>query len=53
MVVVQALINMSVVRFLPTTGIPLPFISVGGSSLVVMLAASGILLNISKHCRPN
>ena len=54
MVVVQAVINMSVVvRFLPTTGIPLPFISVGGSSLMVMLAASGILLNISKHRRPN
>ena len=54
MVVVQAVINMSVVvRFLPTTGIPLPFISVGGSSLMVMLAASGILLNVSKHRRPN
>ena len=52
MVVAQALINISVVvRLLPTKGIPLPFISVGGSSLMVMLAASGILLNISKHRR--
>ena len=42
MVVLQALINMSVVvRLLPTRGIPLPFISVGGSSLIVMLVASG------------
>lgn len=54
MVVVQALINLSVVvRFLPTKGIPLPFISVGGSSLMVMLVASGILLNISKHRCPD
>ena len=53
MVIVQALINMSVVvKLLPTKGIPLPFISVGGSSLMIMLAACGILLNISKHrCR--
>lgn len=50
MVILQALINMSVVvQLLPTKGIPLPFISVGGSSLMVTLAASGILLNISRH----
>lgn len=54
MVVLQALINMSVaVNFLPTTGMPLPFISVGGSSLLVMLAACGMLLNISKHRCPH
>lgn len=52
MVVLQALINMSVVvQLLPTKGIPLPFISVGGSSMMVMLTACGILLNISKHTR--
>lgn len=49
-IVVQALFNMSVVLSLvPTKGIPLPFISYGGSSLVPTLAAAGILLNISQH----
>jgi len=51
-VVAQALFNMSVVLSLvPTKGIPLPFISYGGSSLVPTLAAVGILLNISQHAR--
>lgn len=50
MVVIQAFINMGVaVSLLPTKGIPLPFISAGGSSMLVMLAAAGILLNISQH----
>jgi cell division protein FtsW len=50
MVCVQAFINMSVVLgILPTKGIPLPFLSYGGSSIVVMLAAVGILLNVSQH----
>jgi len=50
MVVGQALINLSVVLgLMPTKGIPLPFISYGGSSLLVMLLASGVLLNISQH----
>jgi cell division protein FtsW len=50
MVVGQALINLSVVLgLLPTKGIPLPFISYGGSSLVAMLLATGVLLNISQH----
>jgi len=49
MVVGQALVNMSVVLgLLPTKGIPLPLISYGGSSLLVTLAAVGILLNISQ-----
>jgi cell division protein FtsW len=48
--VMQALINISVtVALLPTKGIPLPFISYGGSSLVVTLCMCGILLNISQH----
>jgi len=52
MIVFQAFFNMSVVLSLcPTKGIPLPFISVGGSSMLVMLAGIGILLNISKHAR--
>jgi cell division protein FtsW len=50
MVVGQALINLSVVLgMMPTKGIPLPFVSYGGSSLVVMLLATGALLNISQH----
>lgn len=47
---VQALINFSAMTVvLPLTGVPLPFISYGGSGLVVTLFALGILLNISKH----
>jgi cell division protein FtsW len=50
MVVGQALINLSVVLgMVPTKGIPLPFISYGGSSLVVMLLATGVLLNVSQQ----
>ncbi|HJQ34257.1 MAG TPA: putative lipid II flippase FtsW [Pyrinomonadaceae bacterium] len=49
-IVAQALFNMSVVLSLvPTKGIPLPFISYGGSSLVPTLFAVGVLLNISQH----
>ncbi len=48
--VLQALINVSVaVALLPTKGIPLPFISYGGSSLVVSMTACGVLLNLSQH----
>jgi cell division protein FtsW len=51
-IVAQALFNISVVLSLvPTKGIPLPFISYGGSSLVPTLAAVGILLNISQHSK--
>lgn len=50
LLVLQALINMSiVVNLLPTTGIPLPLISYGGSSMVISCAAIGVLLNISQH----
>ena len=50
MVVAQALVNLSVVLgVLPTKGIPLPLVSSGGSSLLVNLAAIGVLLNISQH----
>jgi len=50
MLVGQALVNVSVVLgLLPTKGIPLPFISYGGSSLLMSLTAVGILLNISQH----
>jgi cell division protein FtsW len=48
--VMQALINISVtIALLPTKGIPLPFISYGGSSLVVTLCLCGFLLNVSQH----
>ncbi len=47
LIVVSALVHMGVsLRLLPTTGVTLPFISYGGSSLVVSLAAVGILLNV-------
>jgi cell division protein FtsW len=50
MIVGQALINLSVVLgLMPTKGIPLPFVSYGGSSLLGMLLATGVLLNISQH----
>ncbi len=48
----QAVINIgAVVGVLPVTGIPLPFISFGGSSLIITMAAVGILLNIASHER--
>ena len=50
MVIFQALINFVVVLGLvPTKGIPLPFISYGGSNVLVMLLATGVLLNISQQ----
>jgi cell division protein FtsW len=50
MIAVQAFVNISVVLgLLPTKGIPLPFISAGGSSLIMSLAGMGVLLNISQR----
>jgi cell division protein FtsW len=50
MVLFQSLINFAVVLgLMPTKGIPLPFVSYGGSSLLVMLLATGVLLNISQQ----
>lgn len=46
----QALVNLgAMVAIIPLTGVPLPFISYGGSSLVLVLLASGILVNISRQ----
>lgn len=50
MIVFQAFINMSmVISLLPTKGLPLPFVSVGGTSMVITMSAVGILLNISRQ----
>ena len=50
MIVVQAAINVGVVlALLPTKGIPLPFVSYGGSSLVASWIAAGLILNVSQH----
>jgi cell division protein FtsW len=47
---IQALLHVSVgLGLVPTTGIPLPFISHGGSSLVTTLMATGVILNVSEH----
>jgi len=46
----ETLINVgAVVGVLPVTGIPLPFISFGGSSLVITMVAAGILINVARQ----
>lgn len=48
----QAFVNISsMLGLLPVTGVPLPFISYGGTALMINLAAAGVLLNISMHKR--
>jgi len=48
----QAFINiMAITGLMPLTGIPLPFVSYGSSSMIVSLVSAGILLNISKHTK--
>ena len=52
MIAVQVIINIAVVtNTMPNTGMPMPFISYGGTSLVVTMASMGLLLNISRNCR--
>jgi cell division protein FtsW len=49
-IVAQAFINiLAILSMMPLTGVPLPFISLGGTSLIMLMFASGILLNISRH----
>jgi len=49
-ITVQAIMNIgAVIGIMPITGVPLPFVSFGGSALVVNLAAVGMLLNIARH----
>lgn len=53
MIFLSAVINIAmVIGLIPITGLPLPFISYGGSSLMFTLGAVGILLNISRHASP-
>ncbi len=50
LVVVQAFVNIgAVVGVLPVTGVPLPFVSFGGSSLIILLSCTGILVNIGRR----
>ena len=50
MIVCQAMMNLGVVlAMLPTKGMPLPFVSYGGTAMVTALAATGVLLNVSQH----
>jgi cell division protein FtsW len=52
MFAVQVIINVAVVtNTMPNTGIPMPFISYGGTSLIFMMASAGILMNISKSIK--
>jgi cell division protein FtsW len=52
MIVIQAVLNIGVTTgVLPITGVPLPFLSFGGSSLLFTMIASGVLLNISQYAR--
>lgn len=52
LIAIQSLIHIGVVTSsIPTTGITLPFVSYGGTSLIINMAAVGILLNISRHAK--
>ncbi len=49
-IIIQAFVNIgSITGMIPLTGVPLPFVSYGGTSIVFLMAGVGILLNISKH----
>lgn len=49
-VIIQAILNIGgAINFIPMTGVPLPFVSSGGSALIALLAAMGVLANISRQ----
>jgi cell division protein FtsW len=51
-ILIQAFVNIgAVLGVLPITGVPLPFVSYGGSSMVLTLTAFGILLNVARQVR--
>jgi len=51
-ITIQAFMNIgSMVALMPITGVPLPFLSYGGTSLAITMAAMGVVLNVSKYCR--
>ena len=51
MIGVQSVLNVAVViGIMPTTGLPLPFFSAGGTSVSIIMAMMGIVLNISRSC---
>jgi len=51
-IVAQAFINIgAVLGVMPITGVPLPFMSAGGTSLVMTLAAVGVMLNVARSTR--
>ncbi len=53
MIAIQTIVNLGAqTALLPLTGVPLPFISYGGSALIINLVSVGILLNISRQSRP-
>jgi cell division protein FtsW len=50
LIVIQAFVNIGVVTSSwPVTGVPLPFVSFGGTSLVVSLIAVGLIVNVGRH----
>jgi cell division protein FtsW len=53
LIVSQAMLNMAVVsHVVPNTGVPLPFLSYGGSAMIVSMVAAGIILSVSRTVRP-
>lgn len=50
MIAIQVFLNIAVVtNIIPNTGVPLPFVSYGGTSLIILMASTGILLNFSRY----
>ena len=51
-IAVQAIINIAVVTgSMPVTGVPMPFISYGGTSVMILMAEMGLVLGISTKCK--